>query len=161
RSLRPMRHEWEMFFASSGEEALTFLATQSVDVIVADMRMPGMDGMELLTQVRRRHPDVVRITLSGLDQDGLAKAVIGLAHQTLLKPCDTDSLRGALKRALTLREVLDAVWPKEAAKPSSEGEPRVAVDLNQFARNIVEAAREEWESVADVAFELSEGLPPL
>src|SRR5438477_1546624 len=49
RMLRPMRDEWDMTFATSGAEALEVLARSHPDVIVSDMRMPGMDGAQLLT----------------------------------------------------------------------------------------------------------------
>ena len=45
RMLRPMRHEWDMVFAQSGQEALSILAEQPADVVVSDMRMPRMDGV--------------------------------------------------------------------------------------------------------------------
>ncbi|MGB2821543.1 MAG: response regulator, partial [Phycisphaerae bacterium] len=47
RSLRAMRHEWDMALATGGAEALETLATRPFDVVVSDMRMPGMDGVEL------------------------------------------------------------------------------------------------------------------
>ena len=56
RMLNPMRHEWDMVFAESGQEALALLAQAPCDVIVSDMRMPGMDGTQLLTQVMERFP---------------------------------------------------------------------------------------------------------
>lgn len=46
RTLRSMRHEWEVAFAESGQEALDLLAARSFDVVVADVRMPAMDGAE-------------------------------------------------------------------------------------------------------------------
>jgi YesN/AraC family two-component response regulator len=65
RMLNTMRHEWDMVFVESGQEALALLAQTPCDVIVSDMRMPGMDGVQLLTQVMERFPLTVRIILSG------------------------------------------------------------------------------------------------
>lgn len=65
RSLRPMREEWNMTFVTSGAEALQTLGQAPFDVIVSDMRMPVMDGAQLLSEVRQRFPQVVRIVLSG------------------------------------------------------------------------------------------------
>lgn len=56
RMLHARRHEWDMTFVTSGEEALKVLASAPYDVIVSDMRMPGMDGSQLLDEVRRRYP---------------------------------------------------------------------------------------------------------
>jgi YesN/AraC family two-component response regulator len=65
RVLRPMSSEWEMAFAPSGDAALLLLETSSFDVIVTDMRMPGMDGAALLEIVRDKYPGMLRILLSG------------------------------------------------------------------------------------------------
>ena len=74
RMLRPLRHEWEMSFASGAAEGLAELEARPFDVVVSDMRMPGMDGVELLTQVKEQHPGLVRIVLSGqTDRENLLK----------------------------------------------------------------------------------------
>jgi len=65
RQLRSQRKEWEMAFAESGEAALDMLSETPFDVVVSDMRMPGMDGAELLNRVKERYPETVRIILSG------------------------------------------------------------------------------------------------
>ena len=54
RMLRPLRDEWDMAFARGGPEALQLLGRDAFDVVVTDMRMPDMDGAELLAQVRGR-----------------------------------------------------------------------------------------------------------
>ena len=58
---------WEMGFVRGGEEAMAELERSAWDVIVTDMRMPGIDGATLLRHVQVRHPRVVRIVLSGPD----------------------------------------------------------------------------------------------
>lgn len=106
RMLRPLRREWQMSFAAGGREALETMAREPFDVIVADMRMPGMDGAELLSEVSRRHPQTVRIVLSGhADQETVLRAV-GPAHQYLVKPCEPEKLKSTISRARALRELL-------------------------------------------------------
>ncbi len=106
RTLRKMRAEWEALYAESGEAALDLLASQPVDVVISDMRMPGMDGAQLLDIVKERHPKVVRIILSGqLDRDMTLKSV-RVAHQLLAKPCDMTVLRDALQKTLALNQIL-------------------------------------------------------
>ena len=56
---------YEMFFADSGREALEMLMHSEIHVIVTDMRMPEMDGLELLRKVKVEYPHVIRIVLSG------------------------------------------------------------------------------------------------
>ena len=65
RMLRPMAGEWRCQFVTCGARALEIMAEQPVDVIVSDMRMPGMDGAALLGRVRVMYPDTVRFVLSG------------------------------------------------------------------------------------------------
>ncbi|OIO03536.1 MAG: hypothetical protein AUJ49_04325 [Desulfovibrionaceae bacterium CG1_02_65_16] len=100
RMLRPMRDKWEMLFASSGAEALKIMAAQHVDAVVSDMRMPGMDGPELLRRVRSEHPDAIRFALSGYSDQELVGQSIAPTHQYLTKPCDEKQLVEALEQAL-------------------------------------------------------------
>lgn len=106
RMLRPMRHEWEMIFTESGEKALELLAQQNFDVVVSDMRMPGMSGAQLLAEVRNQHPHVVRIILSGYSDYDLIFKSVGPAHQYLAKPCEADTLKLTVNRACALRDLL-------------------------------------------------------
>ena len=106
RMLRPMRDEWDVRISDSGPKALTMLAAEPFDVVVSDMRMPGMDGAELLQAVMQRHPQVVRIILSGqADRDSLMRS-LGATHQYLAKPCDPERLRQAVAKACALRDLL-------------------------------------------------------
>lgn len=108
RSLRPMRHQWEMLFADGGEEALRVMDTAAIDVVVTDMRMPGMDGAQLLSQVRARFPNVIRFVLSGHSDHEALVSSAGAAHQYLYKPCDRAVLQKRLEAALALRDLLQA-----------------------------------------------------
>ena len=104
RLLRAQRQEWNMEFVAGGQEALAHLAEHPVDVVVTDMRMPGMDGAELLKEIVSRHPSVARIVLSGQsDKESLIK-VAGLAHQYLSKPCDTETLTATVRRVCNIRD---------------------------------------------------------
>jgi len=108
RTLRERRNEWTMEFASSGMLALEMLAKTPVDVIVTDMRMPGMDGWELLAEVRRLYPQTVRLVLSGhADARSIMRAV-GTAHQYLAKPCESGALKAAIHQTNMLRELLSS-----------------------------------------------------
>jgi putative nucleotidyltransferase with HDIG domain len=99
RMLRPCRTKWEMAFANSGSEALEMLAMLAYDVIVSDMRMPGMDGAELLELVRERYPGVIRIVLSGQFELEATMRAVPVAHQFLTKPCDAGKLQTVLERS--------------------------------------------------------------
>ena len=97
--LRRQRHEWEMVFALGGDAALRELDAQPFDVVVSDMRMPDIDGATLLARVQERHPETVRIFLSGQTEPKAALRAVPVAHQFLAKPCDREQLRQAIDRA--------------------------------------------------------------
>ena len=103
-----MRGEWEMQFVLGGPQALEAMAHEPFDVVISDMRMPGMDGAQLLDQVRQRFSQTVRMVLSGQsDKDAVFRA-IRPTHQYLSKPCNIEELKQKLKCALSLRDVLDS-----------------------------------------------------
>jgi response regulator RpfG family c-di-GMP phosphodiesterase len=101
RTLHSMRSEWEMEFFSSADSALAglaglaslaslaSLAKSAADVIVSDMRMREMDGWELLAEVKKRHPETVRLLLSGYADPSSIMRSVGTAHQYMAKPCDS------------------------------------------------------------------------
>lgn len=106
RSLRKMRDAWDMTFTSSAQEALAILDNNPMDVIISDMKMPEMDGTQLLAEVKQRHPHIVRLILSGhVEQETTIKSV-QFAHQCLSKPCDVKVLKQTLAKLFALRDIL-------------------------------------------------------
>jgi HD-like signal output (HDOD) protein len=106
RLLYPMRGEWDMEFLDSGEKALTRMAVAPFDVVISDMRMPGMNGAELLNEVMKRYPKTVRLILSGYADRDLILKCVGSTHQYLAKPCDADSLKMTVRRAAELERTM-------------------------------------------------------
>lgn len=106
RLLRSMQNEWEMEFVGSGDKALARMAEAPFDVIISDMRMPGMNGAELLNEVMRRHPKTVRLILSGYADRDLIMKCVGSTHQYLAKPCDAKMLKMTVQRAAHLEDSL-------------------------------------------------------
>jgi response regulator RpfG family c-di-GMP phosphodiesterase len=95
--------------AASGEEALTAMARDRFDLVLSDVKMPGMNGMSLLAEVRRRYPDTPVLMLTGCENVSTAvDAMKGGAFDYVLKPFRLDqvetSVREALKRQSDLRE---------------------------------------------------------
>ena len=106
RLLRPLRQEWDIATVTNAEEAFSLLAGGPFDAIVTDMRMPGMDGVDVLTRVTDEYPEMLRIVLSGQsDVESLVKSA-GVAHQYLSKPCSLEDLKLALARGFALRQML-------------------------------------------------------
>jgi putative nucleotidyltransferase with HDIG domain len=106
RLLHKMRDEWDMVFVTSGPEALAAIEKQPFDIVVTDMRMPGMDGAELLNEVRVRCPMAARLILSGHSDREMILKSLGPTHQFLAKPCDAEALKETVARARTLRDLL-------------------------------------------------------
>jgi putative nucleotidyltransferase with HDIG domain len=106
RMLRSFRQSWNMAFATSGTEALQIMETRPYDVIVSDMRMPGMDGRQLLEEVEKRYPQTVRVVLSGTAGAPDALGSLRPTHQYLAKPCDAETVKNTIERALQLRELV-------------------------------------------------------
>ena len=102
RSLRSERGKWEIYFATSGEEALQLLTETPVDVVVSDMWMPGMNGAKLLNEVARLWPQTIRFVLSGHSDEKSILSLVGTAHRYLAKPCDPEMLKSVLERAFML-----------------------------------------------------------
>jgi HD-like signal output (HDOD) protein len=89
---------WEAVAASDAREALRLMEQSPFEVVVSDMRMPGMDGIELMGVVRQLYPGSSRIILSGLsDQAEIARS-LDSTHQFLAKPFDINALKATLLR---------------------------------------------------------------
>jgi HD-like signal output (HDOD) protein len=100
------RSSWNMKFVESGEEALAVFENEAVDLIVSDVRMPGMDGGQLLAAVKQRWPETVRIIVSGYSDPVQAARLTSLAHQYLAKPCEDRQVENVIERCFHLQELL-------------------------------------------------------
>jgi DNA-binding NtrC family response regulator len=90
---RLRKREVDTAVVTTGHDALAELEGGGVDVVVLDVRMPGMDGLETLEEIKRRHPDVEVIMLTG--HASLDAALNGMelgAFDYLMKPMDIDDL---------------------------------------------------------------------
>ncbi len=105
RMLRSLRNEYNMHFVTGGAEALELMADQCFDVVVSDMRMPGMDGAELLEIVKERYPHTIRIMLTGQADEESILRTVGVVHQFLAKPCDPERLKTILIQVGALQDM--------------------------------------------------------
>ena len=133
RTLFQLDLDWDVHFAEGGAAALLELEQVRFDVIVSDMRMPGMDGAALLTLVCEKYPHVARIVLSGQTDEAAAFRVVRVAHQFLAKPCSSETLRQVIERTGELRswlseERLQAVVGRIDRLPST---PRLFTELSR------------------------------
>src|ERR1051325_1273169 len=122
-TVETMSGEREMSFADSGDKALALLEKTPFDVVLSDMRMPGMTGAQLLNEVMKRYPAVVRLILSGYADDEQVMQCVGTTHQFLAKPFELTALIATLDRVRGLRQRLRSpeitkLLVKKASLPS-------------------------------------------
>src|SRR5437016_3260816 len=108
---RNLRKRFSIDTALGGEPALALMASQGpYAVVVADMQMPGMDGVQFLTRVRQQAPDTVRIMLTGNADQQTAVAAVnqGQIYQFLNKPCPPEMLALALENGIKQYRLITA-----------------------------------------------------
>jgi response regulator RpfG family c-di-GMP phosphodiesterase len=106
-----LRREYQVLTANDGQTALRMIKESGApEVIVSDMRMPGMDGATLLKHVKQQYPDTTRILLTGETGRATAVAAVneGQIFRFLTKPCSTDTLRAAIDAGVTQHRVVTA-----------------------------------------------------
>jgi response regulator RpfG family c-di-GMP phosphodiesterase len=102
---------FEIITATSGQEALEKIPRHGIDMVISDQRMPGMSGIELLTQIKQLYPDSIRILLSGFtDIDALIGAINeGEVCRFISKPWDNEELKKIIYTTLEQREEIGIV----------------------------------------------------
>ena len=103
RTLRSLRSEYDLHFATSGKEALEIMEKNKFDIVFSDMRMPGMDGAQFLTAVRDKYPHTFRILLTGQADEHSIMSTMGVVHHFLEKPCSPEAIKAILQRDLPNR----------------------------------------------------------
>jgi putative nucleotidyltransferase with HDIG domain len=136
-ALRPYRGQWAMDFVTTGEDALARLDLVSHDIVVSDLRMPGMDGATLLARVRDEHPSTVRIVLSGQAELRMVARAAGVAHRLLAKPCEIDELACVIERSCALQEITDRIElsRRAAGATALPSVPRLYLELTEVLRS--------------------------
>src|SRR5439155_303208 len=100
-ALRLRMREVTVDTAESAAAALDRIAARDYDAIVTDIKMPGMDGLTLLAEIRGRRPDTPILMITGHGEDALAvRALRGGAYDFMEKPIDRDDFVAALYRAI-------------------------------------------------------------
>jgi DNA-binding NarL/FixJ family response regulator len=114
-------------------------------VVVSDMRMPVMNGAQLLTAIRDRHPMTVRLILSGHADSDLVSQCLGVAHQYISKPCDPEQLKALIRNACLLGGglVTDKVKEVLGSVDRLPCEPQVFRDL-ETALADPEVSTQNW-----------------
>lgn len=102
RIVRKQAKDWDVHFSDSAASAIEILKTHTINVVVSDMRMPEMDGVELLDHVKDEYPNIIRFILSGYSKTDRTLDAVRVAHQYFIKPFSTKELIDALELTHTL-----------------------------------------------------------
>ena len=104
------RHRWQLHFATSGVEALGLIDQRGFEVVVSDMRMPVMNGIQFLSQVKEKSPDTVRMMLTGNADFATAMAAVndGNVFRFISKPCESQLLIGMLEAGIEQYRLITA-----------------------------------------------------
>jgi len=142
------REGYRLFTASSGVQALGILETESIDVLVSDLEMPRMNGLELLARVRTQWPEVVRIVLTGGGSLESAITAInqGEVHRYLTKPWSNDQLREMMRGTMAR---LEALRGPARAQAMSRAQETLRRELDAQYPGILEVKRSEGVYVVD------------
>ncbi|MCB4363416.1 EAL domain-containing protein [Hydrogenophaga taeniospiralis] len=155
------RDGYHILTATSGRQGLELLASQPVDVIVSDQRMPEMTGIEFLREAKRLYPNTVRLTLSGYtDLQSIIEAVNeGSVYKFLTKPWDDDLLRNHVAKAFEQSELAAENCRLGGAVHRANRELIVANQrLSRMARD-ESARRLAMQSAAGASRDALDGLP--
>ena len=95
----------------SGKEALEAMKIKDMDLVLTDVRMPKIDGLELMTKIRKHHPDIPILLISGEPMTDDQHAVAGIADGFLAKPFSVDELNDYICRGIDLRHAIKELVP--------------------------------------------------
>jgi DNA-binding response OmpR family regulator len=138
--------------AASGEEALEHINRQEYDVVLTDIRMPGIDGVELLRRIKEQSPDAIVILMTGYASLGTAVEALRLgAHDYLIKPSSSNDIRQSVSRGIERstnlkrrRRLLDTIKndvfeltraERDAANAGTDTTPPTDLEIHTYADN--------------------------
>lgn len=104
RQLRRKLENCEMQFFDKATEALQSMKEEPADIVLSDLRMPGMDGAEFLSLVSEQFPNTIRLAWTGQSEVERLKKVFGVAHQVFSKPCPTQTLIDILTTVISISQ---------------------------------------------------------
>ncbi len=148
---RLLRHEeMEVVCASRASEAIDLLDRHNAQVVVSDQRMPEMSGVDLLSQIRERHPQVVRMMLTGYTEMNIAVEAInrGEIYRLITKPWNDEELKAILRQAFDHWEL------KQEIKRLNQVTREQNFRLQDMNRNLEEMVRQRTKQLAEKHQEL-------
>jgi HD-like signal output (HDOD) protein/ActR/RegA family two-component response regulator len=102
------RKDWDMHFVGSGALAIELMQKEHFDILVTDLRMPGVDGATLISRTLVDSPDTIRIVLSGYSDAEQSQKLLSQVHRFLSKPCEPKRLEECIDRCLATHSLVDS-----------------------------------------------------
>lgn len=152
-SLRKHRRRWDMTFACGGEAAISELSKKDYDVVVSDVRMPGVNGVEVLQFAKDKYPHAIRIALTGFADEKSTLKLTTLAQRYLTKPCAIDDLDEAITRDSGLIDAFDN--PVVQALAGSAGRLPASANTQQV---LLDRLNSTDGSIEDIAIVIEEDM---
>jgi DNA-binding NtrC family response regulator len=149
RALRPQLYQ--LYTATSAEEAMLVLKGHPIDVLVSDEQMPGMRGSDLLIWAAEHYPDIVRIVLTGRATAETAIRAINAGHvyQFFTKPCNPSDLDAAIRKALQHKDLLEENRRlADANRGHVEQSQRLHTTVEALVRTVVHEVQDPLRAVA-------------
>jgi signal transduction histidine kinase len=139
--------------SDSGTDALRHIATTEYDVVVSDVLMPGVHGLELLERVRKIRPNTLMVLITGADDSELTlRALRGGAYDFIMKPVTADYFCASIGRAIEMRRLQREVERQQVALRRHAEELERTVE--ERTRELREAHRLKDEFLATISHEL-------
>ncbi len=143
------REGFQTLIATNGEEGLKVLEQEDVDVVVADERMPGISGMELLSLVKERYPDKIRIVLTAYAEMNTMLSAINKAeaHRLIVKPFRNDEIVQVVRDLMVRQERARA---NERALRAAEREADFAYQAAKIMCNSRFSQEEKYSKIVNL-----------
>lgn len=137
RLLHLYRNRWSMDFVIDSQEAARRITQHKYDVVLSDLQMPGMDGIELLSLVKARSPETARVMLTGTTDTKSVARITEVAHRLLAKPCNPNEFKDIVLRLCVLQESLpDSETRKRLFQENSLPiQPSIFLELQEVVEN--------------------------
>lgn len=140
------RSGYEIYTVQNGYDALKLLKRRPIDMVICDMSMPKVNGAQLLRVISKRHPTIIRASLSSYDDTSMAIKGGFFAHQAFLKPCDPDVINSELERIKNLI----ALFPNKAIQHALGKITSLPVEPKLFFK-VKQALSDNHASIGDIA----------
>ncbi len=141
------KQDFQSFFAESADEGLKILEQQRIDLVISDMRMPGMDGAQFLAEVKNRWPLTVRMLLTGHSDISATIAALneGGIYRYISKPWDGDQLIEVIQEGLRIRRL------EREKKHLLNVTKQQNLELQEFNQNLERMVASRTEEVRQTA----------